>query len=77
MIDCATIVVTRQGFEIIAYDESGEVVRESYLRGPEGCDCIGGNFEDEQVFGAKSGLVSALVEMSRPAAELCEQIRKQ
>lgn len=77
MIDCAAITITPIGFDITAYSTSGEAIKESYMRGPKGYECINGNFEDEQLLGDNDGLASALRDIVDPAIELAEQLRKQ
>lgn len=76
-IDCAVITITPVGFEITATAENGAVIKESYLRGPKGYECIGGNFEDEGLLGDNDILASALRDMVEPAAELATALRTQ
>jgi len=77
MIDCATIVVTRQGFEIIAYCESGEVVKEQYMHNGQVWDCVSGNFEEEPKINEHEELLCGLCGIYDAAGDLANAIRKQ
>lgn len=77
MIDCATIVVTRQGFEIIAYSESGEVIKEQYMHNGKVWDCVSGNFEEEPLLNQNDELLCGLSSFYDAAGDLANAIRKQ
>ncbi|MDA8428162.1 MAG: hypothetical protein M0T70_02795 [Geobacteraceae bacterium] len=77
MIDCATVIITREGFEITAYAENGEVVKEQYMHNGKVWDCVSGNFDDEPLVNNDWELLCGITSFYDNAGNLANAIRKQ